>query len=148
MKVFNKALAPILLFIGVFAINTQAYSQANERVLGSISGEMEAGEQYDKYRRSSDTMREYMRGWTFVKEVDNMKDYSYDELYGKCLEEAKRQYKGYSNLSLMKLSYKIRFDHLDDVIWSANIMGSSTEYKKKGLTKKIYEYSATVVVNE
>lgn len=149
MKTLKKnVLVTLLLALGISAIPVQSFSQSNERVIGSVSGKIEAGEMYELYKSSADSFREYLAGWVHVGPRDKTVNYSYSELYEKCLEEARRQYRYYSNLSLRDFDYKVKFQELDDEQYYSNVVGSSTEYKKKDRQQKVYIYSATVVVNE
>ncbi len=149
MKTLMKNVLVALFFVlGISAIPVQSFSQSNARVVGSVSGEIIAGEMYELYKSSADSFRDYLAGWQHVGPRDKTINYSYSELYEKCLEEARRQYRNYSNLSLDDFDYKIEYEELNDERYYTNVVGSSTEYKKKDRQQKVYIYSAIVVVNE
>ena len=129
----------LLLMLGVYSAHAQS-------VLGTVSGELDAGEMYDLYRSSSDSFREYLAGWKYVGARDKTVSYTYDEVYDKCLQKAKRQYSYFTDVDLKDLHYDIEYERLDDLVSHTQEVGSSTEYKRTDRQKKVYKYSATVVV--
>lgn len=152
MKTLKKSfIIAILFLIGGFFFSTPCFAQSygSEQVVGYVSGSLDAGEAYELYRSSADSFREYLAGWKDMGWRDNMKNYSYDEVYNKCLDDAKRQYgRYYPNLYLKNFDYDIKEIELDDMEYYSQVSGSSTQFRKKQRVKKEYRYSATVVVSE
>jgi hypothetical protein len=152
MNSFTKNFAvALLLMLGVSAFNTQGFAQSygTETVVGSVSGSVDAGEAYELWKSSADSFREYLAGWRDMGWKDNRKDYSYNELYNKCLDEARRQYgRYYPNLYLKNFDYDIKEENLEDIEYYSQVVGSSTQFRKKDRVKRIYKYSASVVVAE
>ena len=141
----------LLLMLGVSAFNTQSFAQSyvTETVVGSVSGSVDAGEAYELWKSSADSFREYLAGWRDMGWKDNRKDYSYNELYNKCLDEAKRQYgRYYPNLYLKNFDYDVKEEELEDIEYYTQVVGSSTQFRKKDRVKRVYLYSASVVVSE
>ena len=147
MKIMKIIFVVALLLM--FGASTNFAQSSTERVIGSISGTQDAGEIYDLYKSSADSFRDYLSGWKFVGEQDRRVTYSFDQLYNKCLDEAKRQYgNNYPNLYLKKFSYDINEEELPDEEYHSQVIGSSAQYRKKERRKRIYTYSATVVVSQ
>ena len=145
MKKLKKNLViTLLLFWVVSSIFAQ---NSTEIVIGSVSGTQNAGEVYDLYQSSADSFREYFAGWQSLGVKDYRVDYSYNQLYDICLDEAKRQYgRDYPNLYMKNFYYNIDEIELPDEESYSQVVGSSTKYRKKERRKRIYNYSATVVV--
>lgn len=151
MKTLKKnGLVSLLLILGastIFAVHpAEVQPSDNETVIGNISGEQDAGEQYDLYKSSADSFRAYLAGWTYVGERDKMVTYSESQLYEKCLNEAKQQYgRYYPDLYLKDFHVRVELEHLDDEEYYSGAVGSSTKYRKKSRVKRVYTYTATVV---
>ena len=145
MNTLKKKLLFTLLFVlGISTMSAQGY-----RVVGSVSGMKEAGEMYELYKSSADSFREYLAGWRHLGPRDRTRDYSYDQIYNMCLEQARREYgRYYSNIDVTGVTYDVKFEPLDDVEYYSNEVGSSAQFRKKERTQKIYIYSATVVAGE
>lgn len=134
----------MLLILGFSTLSAQNY-----RVVGSVSGEKEAGEMYELYKSSADSFREYLAGWRDMGPRDRTRDYSFDQIYNMCLEQAKREYgRYYSNIDVKGVTYNIEYQSLDDEEYYSNEIGSSAQYRKKKRQQKIYIYSATVISYE
>ena len=151
MKKNMRYITVIFLFVfGISAIHTHVHAQSNvnETVIGTISGRIPAGEIYTLYKSSADSFREYFAGWQLVGERDRRVTFTYDQLYEKCLNEAKKQYgKDYPNLYLKNLSAVLdEMGTLPDEVYHSGAVGSSTEYKKTERIQRVYIYSAIVVV--
>lgn len=149
MKSLKKNFAVVLLLmLGVSIFHSQNFAQSygSETVVGSVSGSLDAGEAYQLYKSSADSFREYLAGWRDMGWKDTRRTYSYNEVYDKCLEDAKRQYgKYYPNLYLKNFDYNIKEEELEDIEYYSQVVGSSTQFRKKERVKRIYIYSATVV---
>lgn len=152
MNSLTKNLAVVLLLmLGISTFNTQSFAQSygSETVVGYVSGSVDAGEAYELWKSSADSFREYLAGWRDMGWKDNRKDYSYNELYNKCLDEAKRQYgRYYPNLYLKNFDYDVKEEELEDIEYYSQVVGSSTQFRKKDRVKRVYLYSASVVVSE
>ena len=95
MSTLKKKLLLTLLFIlGIFTVSAQDY-----RVVGNVSGRLEAGEMYELYKSSADSFRDYLAGWQHLGSKDKTKDYSFNQIYDICLEQAKSEYGRYYFLS-------------------------------------------------
>ena len=132
----------LLLMFGVSTILAQDY-----RVIGVISGEQEAGEMYELYKNSASSFLDYLAGWKYVGERDKTRNYSYSEIKEICLNAAKREYRYYSNLEVQDVDYKVKYRDLSDTTYYSHDF-SGDEYKKKERSRKVYLYSATVIVRE
>ena len=123
---------------------------AQETIIGSVYLRVDAGESYELYESSADSFRQYLSGWKHQGGRDKTVCYSYDELYAKLKKEALRKYgSSYPDLELKDFDYKIKYTkpgELPDKKSHSQVVGSSTEYKKKDRIAKYYECSATVVV--
>lgn len=152
MNILKKNLVIAMLFIiGGTSIGTPSFAQSygSETVIGSVSGSLDAGEAFELYKSSADTFRDYLAGWRDLGWKDQRRTYTYDEVYNKCLEKAKRQYgRNYSNLYLKNFDYDVKEEEVDDYEYYSQVAGSSTQYRKKECVKRVYKYSATVVVSE
>lgn len=149
MKTLKNVVLATLLLLGLSAFPAKSLAQSYEMVVGSVSGSLDAGEAYELWKSSADSFREYLAGWRDMGWKDNRKDYSYNELYNKCLDEARRQYgRYYPNLYLKNFDYDVKEEQLEDIEYYSQVVGSSTQFRKKDRVKRFYLYSATVVVNQ
>lgn len=142
----KKAVITLLILFCISALFAQ------ETVVGSVYLRVDAGEYYNLYESSADSFRQYLQGWKFQGERDKTVSYSYDELRAKLKKEALRKYgSSYPDLELKDFNYKMKYTEpgeLPDTKSHTQVVGSSTEYKKKDRIAKYYECSATVVVKQ
>lgn len=145
MNTFKKKLLLTLFFIiGISTMSAQSYN-----VVGSVSGKQEAGEMFELYKNSADSFRDFLAGWQDMGPRDRTREYSYDQIYNICLEQAKREYgRYYSNIDVTSVRYIVNYEPLDDVEYYTSEVGSGTQYRKKERSQKVYMYSATVIVRE
>lgn len=144
-------LLTILLMFGVPLIHAQSNmllydnnQTSSEKVIGTVSGEVNAGRCYELYVKSSIWSGYKHDGWR-----DKRKDYSYNELYEICLSHAKRKYgDSYPNLYLKDFIYSIDENEQPDEHAYSQVIGDEEEYKLKDIIQRTYRYSATVVVAE
>ena len=149
MKTLSKTILIILIILGASSIKAQApYKEApssTELVVGSISGEASWGEFYEKYEWEES----FFSGgdWEFIDLYDNRKSYSENDLYAICLSEAKEKYgHAYPNLVLRNFKYEIVNRRLPDEVRYSQVIGSGAKYKYMERQKKVYKYSATIVI--
>lgn len=141
----------MLFIIGGTSIGTPSFAQSygSETVIGSVSGSLDAGDAFELYKYSADNLRDYLAGWKDVGWKDNRITYSSNEIYNKCLEKAKRQYgRNYPNLYLKDFNFDVNEERAEDQEYYSQAVGSSTQFIKKERVKRVYYYSATVVVSE
>lgn len=137
------------LVVWLFVLGISTMSAQNYRVVGNVYGNLDAGEMYEFYKSSADSFREYLAGWRHMGPRDNTRDYSREQLYDICLEQAKREYGSYySNIDVIGLDYNVDYKSLPDEEYYSNVVGSSTQYRKKDRRQKIYTYSAIVISYE
>lgn len=133
------------------ATSDSALSKQTETVIGSVFLRVDAGESYELYESSADSFRQYLSGWKHQGWRDKTVSYSYDELYAKLKKEALRKYgSSYPDLKLKDFNYEMKYTEpgeLPDTKSHSQVVGSSTEYKKKDRIAKYYNCSATVVVS-
>lgn len=150
MKKLRSSLVMALLFIiGVTAFAQESQSSGTEKVIGYVSGEVDAGEVYELYKSSADSFRGYLAGWQNVGLKDRRTSYSDNQLYDKCLEAARKQYgKYYPDLYIKETSFGVEDRYLEDEEYYSQQVGSSTKYRKRDRKQRVYTYSATVVVKQ
>ena len=136
----------LLLMLILSLISSRSYSQSDERIIGYVSGTQNAGEWYELYKYSKGSLFDYMAGWKYVGTRDKMVNYSENQIYEICLNKAKKQYRYYSNLSLRDFQVKVENQDLPDTTYYSNEVGTGNEYRRKLRSKRVYMYSATVVV--
>ena len=138
-----KVLVALLFVFGT----TSTFAQ-NYRVVGSISGTINAGETFELYKSSASSVLDYLSGWKDVGPRDRTESYSVDQIYNICMQKAKKQYHYYSDIQLKELDFEVKYQDISDTTYYSNEVGSGIEYKRTNRSRKIYKYSATVVVNE
>ena len=149
MKTLKNVILVSLLLLGFSAFPAKSLAQSYETVVGSVSGSVDAGEAFELYRSSADSFRDFLSGWKDIGWKDRRRTYSYSEIYDLCLEEAKRQYGNYyPNLYLKNVHYYFKDEGLEDIEYYSQEIGSSTQYRKKERVKRVYYYSASVVVDQ
>ena len=145
MNTLKKNFLLTLLFI----LGSSTMSAQDYKVVGRVSGIQKAGEMYELYKSSADSFRDYLAGWRHLGPRDKTKDYSYEQIYNICLEQAKREYGSYySNIDVTGVTYDVKYEPLEDEEYYSHEVGSSTQYRKKERSQKIYKYSASVIVRE
>lgn len=129
--------------------NTQSFEMppsSNEKVIGTISGELVAGEAYDLYYYQESFIKEFSK-WKYVEWKDRRSTFSIYELHEKCLSAAKSKYGDlYPNLYLRSFKYEMSEQDLPDNEYYSNVIGSTDYYKNTNRIRRVYKYSAMVVV--
>ena len=144
-------LLTILLMFDVPLIHAQSNmllydnnQTSSEKVIGTVSGEVNAGSAYEFYHLVS-----IWSGWRHEGWEDHRKEYSENQLYEICLSKAKSIYgNSYPNLYLKDFTYSMKEEEEPDHERSANVCGSEEAYRFKDVVRRKYYYSATVVVYE
>lgn len=135
------------LFVQSYAQSYNSSPSPYETIVDNISGEVMAGEIFDLYYYEEHFIRELSR-WKYIGKKDRTLSYSEHELYEKCLSEAYRIYgSAYPDFRLRNFTCSFREQNLPDYEYGSNEIGSSTHYKKSNRKRKIYTYSATIVVS-
>lgn len=141
----KKTMIALLLTFCISAVFAQS-----EQTIGSVYLRIDAGEMYELYENSADSFFSFLAGWKHLGGRDETVTYSYDQLYAKLKAEALRKYgSSYPNLDLKNFDYEMKYTDpgdLPDEKSYTQVIGSSTEYKKKDRIAKYYNCSATVVV--
>ena len=139
----------MMLILGMYVIPVQCYSQSDEKVIGSISGKLNAGETYELYKWSKGSLFDYARGWKSLGWRDRTITYTDDQIYEKCRDKARSQYgRYYPDFYLRDYHVEVKKEQLPDTIYYTQEVGTGNECKKKSRERIIYIYSAKVVVKQ
>lgn len=151
MNTIKKIVAVTLLLVPCFSTihAQQPYEMpptSTEKVIGNVSGEQDAGESRDIYYYKESFIKELSK-WVYDSSKDRRRTYSKSELYDKCLSEAKKKYgNSYPNLYLRDFKYSSSEESLPDEEHWSQVVGTADLYKWTNRRKRVYRYSATVVV--
>lgn len=120
---------------------------STEKVIGTVSGEQDAGESRDIYYYKESFIKELSK-WVYDSSKDRRRTYSKSELYDKCMSEAQKKYgNSYPNLYLRNFKYSSSEENLPDEEHWSQVVGTADLYKWTNRRKREYRYSATVVVS-
>ena len=139
----------MMLILGMYVIPMQCYSQSDEKVIGSISGKINAGETYELYKWYKTSLFDILGGWKSLGWRDKTVTYSDEQIYEKCMDEARSQYgRYYPDFYLRDYHVEVETEELPDTTWYTQEVGTGNECKKKLRERTIYKYSAKVVVKQ
>lgn len=153
MKMSKQTLIPFLMVLGLSTSNAQSDNQpyemapsSSEKVIGTVSGETDAGRKYDLYVYKESM---FSGGWEYDDTKDKRSTYSKGKLYEYCLSEAKRKYgNSYPDLALRNFTYCKEERSVPNYTTNSQVIGSGTKYSHRDVTERVYIYSATVVIGD